>query len=196
MVPRTSTPPDLHALAKFLRFLHLTLQFLQNICKKYLSRVIDYASFNTASTFAHNYDYSKIKNQINNQSVLLFAISSFMRLTSLVLRNLVRVNATADNISVGRRYPKYPAKSFPDLKVKTSKTKVIKIDIIGTSIRSFLSKDATMFIGNKISGKIAKITIALVKPYLSLYRTKIASANAKANAIQQPILRFIAYPYL
>ena len=118
-----------------------------------------------------------------------------MLLTSLVLRNLVRVNATADNISVGRRYPKYPAKSFPDLKVKTSKTKVIKIDIIGTSIRSFLSKDATMFIGNKISGKIAKITIALVKPYLSLYRTKIANANAKANAIQQPILRFIAYPF-
>ena len=69
--------------------------------KIYLSRVIDYASFNTASTFAHNYDYSKISNQLNNQSALLFAISSFMRLTSLVLRNLVRVNATAEAKTVG-----------------------------------------------------------------------------------------------
>ncbi|EPI47368.1 hypothetical protein HMPREF1579_00151 [Gardnerella vaginalis JCP8066] len=46
----------MYALAKFLRFLQLIVYFLQNIRKKYLSRVIDYASFNTASTFAHNYD--------------------------------------------------------------------------------------------------------------------------------------------
>jgi len=30
--------------------------FYRILRKIYLSRVIDYASFNTASTFAHNYD--------------------------------------------------------------------------------------------------------------------------------------------